>query len=140
MAKIRGTKELKRALRAAPADLREEALVEVTKSTKAMHSRAMAGFASAGRIASFWHGLAGMRRVTGLSRRLYRFSISKKMMKGRVGLLTARSEKRAFYLIIFLFGSPKQPARNVHEDAFEEERDVYILNQHEAIKRVVRKL
>jgi len=140
MAKVRGGKELRAALKKAPPALREEAMVEVEASTRATHARAMAGFATAGSIAPFWHGKPGMQRITGLSRRLYRWSVSKAKMHGRVGLLTPASERRAFYLRVFLFGSKDQPARNVHDDAFEEERDPYIENQERALERVLRKL
>lgn len=131
---------MKAALRRAPRHLQDEAMKEVEASTRAMHREAMAGFAIAARYAAFWHGQIGMRNITGTARRFYRWSVSRRMMRGRVGLLSRTAERRAFYLRFFLYGTRNQPARPVHDDAFEGEREVYIQRQAQALQRVVRRL
>ena len=140
MAKIRGSKELKAAIRRAGPDLRKEATAEVRKSTKQMHTTFMMLLNSAASYAAFWHGKPGMQNITGTARRSYRWSVSENRMSGRVGLLTPASERRAFHLGFFLYGTVHQPARNAHDDAFERERDVFIQNQGQALARVLRKI
>lgn len=140
MARVRGAKNVRAALRRAPQALRDEAIEEVTASTKRMHADAKGRFATAAAYGSFWHGKAGMQSITGTVRRLYRYSISKKMMRGRVGILSAASSRKAWYLRFFLFGTSRQPARNVHDDAFEAEKDVYTVNQSRALKRALSKV
>lgn len=114
--------------------------MEVRKSTKAMHDDAKRRFDSAASYAEFWHGKRGMQNITGRARRLYRWSVSRAKLLGRVGVLTPMSLRRVFYLSTFLYGSVNQPARPVHDDAFEAERDVYIQNQSRALRRVLRKI
>lgn len=140
MAKIRGSKELKAAIRRAGPDLRKEATAEVRKSTKQMHATFMLLLNSAASYAPLWHGKPGMQNITGTARRSYRWSISEKRMSGRVGLLSPAAERRAFHLGFFLYGTVHQPARNAHDDAFERERDVFIHNQGQALARVLRKI
>lgn len=140
MVKVHGTKELKRAIRRAPAVLQEEALKEVRKSTQSMYQGAKHGFDTASNYGAFYHGKAGMQSVTGAARRFYRWSVSKAALRGRVGLLTPRARKKAFYLRFFMDGTVNQPARPVHDDAFEAEREPYIQNQTRALKRVLTKI
>lgn len=140
MAKIRGAKELKAAIRRAGPDLRKEATDEVRKSTKQMHATFMMLLNSAASYAALWHGGLGMKNLTGTARRSYRYSVSERKMSGRVGLLSAASEKKAFHLGFFLYGTAHQPSRNAHDDAFERERDVFIYNQGQALARVLRKI
>lgn len=140
MAKITGAKELRSAIQRAGPDLRKEATAEVRKSTKAMHSSVMAKLASSASYAAFWHGGAGMQNITGTARRSYRHSVSERRMSGRVGLLSPSAEKSAFYLRFFFYGTSHQPSRNAHDDAFEQERDVFIHNQGKALERVLRKI
>lgn len=140
MAKIRGAKELRAAIRRAGPDLRKEATAEVRASTKRMHGTVMMLLGTAAIYAPLWHGKAGMQNITGIARRSYRYSVSENRMKGRVGLLSAAAESRAFYLRFFFYGSVHQPARNAHDDAFERERDVYIFNQGKALQRVLSRI
>jgi hypothetical protein len=140
MAKVRGAKDVRAAIQRAPVALQDEAVEEVTASTKRMYYDAKGRFATAAAYGSFWHGKAGMQNITGTVRRLYRFSVSKKMMRGRVGILSAASSRKAWYLRFFLYGTSRQPARNVHDDAFEAEKDVYTVNQTRALKRVITKV
>lgn len=141
MAKIRGAKELRAAIKRAGPALRKEATVEVRASTKRMHSRVMALLMTSGiAYAPHWHGGAAMQNITGTARRNYRYSVSERRMSGRVGLLSPAAERRAFHLGFYLYGTRHQPARNVHDDAFEDERDTFILNQGKALQRVLRQL
>lgn len=140
MAKIVGVKQVKRAIRRAGDELTEEALVEVRKSTKAMFDDARAGFDTAGDIAPLYHGQRGMQSVSGVARRFYRWSVSKARLSGRVGLLSERANRMAFYLRFFNDGTVNQPARPVHDNAFENERETFIGNQTEALDRVLRKV
>lgn len=137
MAKVRGAKELRAAIRKAGPALRKEATAEVRASTKRMHSTVMMLLSSAASYAPLHHGGLGMQNITGVARRSYRFSVSEKSMKGRVGLLSSAAENSAFYLRFFFYGTVHQPARNAHDDAFERERDVFIVNQTKALQRVV---
>lgn len=137
MAKIRGAKELRRDIRALPAELRAEATKEVRESTKRMHRRVMQLLASAAFYAPFWHGGAGMQDITGAARRSYRYSVIDKGMRGRVGQLSPTAQRNGFYLRFFFYGSRHQPARPAHDEAFEDERDVFIANQGAALKRVL---
>jgi len=105
-----------------------------------MHRTVMMLLSTAAAYAPLWHGKSGMQNITGNARRSYRYSVSETKMKGRVGLLSAATERRAFYLGFFFYGTSHQPARNAHDDAFERERDVFILNQGRALERVVRKI
>ncbi len=140
MAKTRGFRELRRRINRAPKVLQDEVLKEVRASTKRMHRDVIRKFETAASYAPFFHGEPGMRRVTGNARRFYRFSISKKRLLGRVGLLSRRAQKKAFYLHFFLYGTINQPARPVHDDQFEIEREVFYVNQKRALERVLPKL
>lgn len=140
MAKVRGSRELRAAIRRAPAELRDEALQEVRRSTKNMYDDAIRRLATASAYAPFEHGGAGMQSITGTVRRYYRWSVSKTRLSGRVGLLSTTAAKRAFYLRFFLDGTAHQPARPIHDDAFEAERDVYIANQKRAMDRIMRRV
>lgn len=140
MAKVRGAAAVRSTLRRMPKAIREEAIKEVRASTKRMHSQVMAMLATSSSYAAFWHGQPGMQNITGTARRAYRYSVSQTQMKGRVGLLSPAAERSAFYLRFFFYGSVHQPARPVHDDAFEEERDVFIQNQGRALERVLRML
>jgi hypothetical protein len=137
MAKIRGAKELRAAIKRAGPALRKEATAEVRASTKRMHGTVMMLLGTAAMYAPLYHGGAGMQNITGTARRSYRFSVSEARMSGRVGLLSAAAESRAFHLRFFFYGTVHQPARNAHDDAFERERDVFIDNQTKALQRVV---
>jgi len=137
MARVRGTKAIKAAIRRAGPALQDEALKEVRESSRRMYYDAQARFNIASAYAEFYHGKLGMQNITGNARRLYRWSISKKLLRGRVGILSPMSARRVFYLSIFLYGSINQPARPVHDDAFEAERDVYTQNQTRALRRVL---
>lgn len=130
----------KRALRRAGPEVQKEAFKEVERSTKAIYDKTMSGFDHAGAIAPLFHGKPGMRNISGKARRLYRWSISKKQMKGRVGLLTKRSSRRAFYLSFFMFGTATQAARPVHQIASDSEKDAFEAAQRAALRRVFRKL
>lgn len=140
MVKIRGAKEVRAAIRAAGPDLRREAGKEVQASTKRMHREAMQMFATAATFAPFWHGKDGMQSITGAARRAYRYSTTRDGLKGRVGLLSSAALGRAFYLRFFLYGTAHQPARNVHDLAFEGERDVFMVNQGHALENVLRRM
>lgn len=140
MAKIRGAKELRAAIKRAGPDLRAEATKEVRESTRRMHRKVMELFNSSAIYAAFWHGGAGMQNISGNARRAYRYSIADRGMKGRVGLLSGAAEANAFYLRFFLSGTRHQAARPVHDDAFEAERDVYINNQGKALDRVLARM
>lgn len=140
MAKVKGVRELRAVIRRAPRHLQEEVLKEVRASTKRMHRDAIKRFDTASRYAAFFHGGAGMRRVTGNVKRFYRQSVSKARLLGRVGLLSKKANQKAFYLRFFLYGTITQPARPVHDDAFEAERDTYIINQKRALKKALTKI
>ena len=139
-ARIIGGKELRAALMKAPADLREEAGAEVRASTKRMHRKAMELFNSAASFAPFWHGQPGMQNITGAARRAYRYSVVNKGLTGRVGVLTGAAMGKVPELRWFLFGTSRQPARNVHASAFEDERDVFFVNQRKALQSVLRRM
>lgn len=140
MARVRGAKAVRQAIRRAPREVRDEALVEVRKSTKSMYQDARVRFNTASAYAPFWHGGVGMRNITGTVRRYYRWSVSEKALVGRVGLISALANNRAFYLRFFLYGTENQPARDVHGDAFEKEREPYITNQTRALSRALSKV
>lgn len=140
MAKMRGAKELRAALKRAPDDLREEASKEVRESTKRMHRKVMQLLNSAASYAPFHHGGMGMQNITGAARRAYRYSVADKGLKGRVGLLSPAAEQRAFYLRFFLYGTSHQPSRNVHDTAFEGEREDFIVHQRKALESVLRRM
>lgn len=140
MVKISGARELRAAIKRAGPDLRAEAGREVKESTKRMHQEAMAGFATASAFAPFWHGKDGMQNISGAARRAYRQSVSRDGLTGRVGLLSSSALGKAFYLRFFLYGTSHQPARNVHDQAFEGERDAYVANQARAMTNVLRRM
>jgi hypothetical protein len=140
MARVRGVKAVRAAIKRAGPEVQEEALKEVRNSTRRMHRDAMARFNLASAYAEFWHGRPGMQNITGNARRLYRWSVSKAQLRGRVGVLSAASMRRVYYLWIFLYGSVNQPARPVHDDAFEAERDVYTANQTRMLRKVLRRV
>lgn len=135
--KIHGVREIRRAIRRAPPILQEEAMREVRESTRAMHRAAMIGFNTASKYAAFYHGKMGMQSLSGIARRSYRYSVSSKRLSGRVGLLSSTSASRAFYLYFFMYGTVNQPARPVHDDAFDGEKDRYIDEQTKALRRVL---
>lgn len=140
MVKISGARELRAAIKRAAPDIRAEAGKEVKASTKRMHQEAMAAFNTAASFAPFWHGKDGMQSITGAARRAYRQAVSRDGLRGRVGLLSTSAMEKAFYLRFFLYGTSHQPARNVHDLAFEDERDAYVANQAKALDRVLRRM
>lgn len=140
MAKIRGVREIRKAIHRAGPALEDEALEEVRKSSQAMYRAARANLDRASQFAPLYHGGAGMQNITGIARRNYRWSISKRQLKGRVGLLSSTANKKAFYLRFFNDGTVHQPARPFHDRAFEGERDTYLANQGVALRRVLAKL
>lgn len=144
MAKIRGAKELRAAIKAAGPDLRKQAGEEVKASTNRMHAKARLMMGSASSIAEFWHGKPGMQNITGAARKAYKKSVSRDGLTGKVGILGetagADSNMGALALRFFLFGSSHQPARNVHDAAFEDERDVFTHNQGKAMEAVLRRM
>lgn len=129
MAKVRGAKEVRRAIKRAGPEVQEMALKNVRKSAQQMHRDTMNGLETAAAYGPFYHGGLGMRRITGIFRRNYRWSISKTRLTGRVGFLSARAARAAFYASMFFYGTQTQPARPVHDDAFEANRESYIRNQ-----------
>lgn len=135
--RIHGVREIRRAIRRAPVVLQDEAMKEVRASTQAMHRAAMANFNTASKYAPLYHGKMGMQSLTGIARRSYRYSVSKKRLSGRVGLLSSTAASRAFYLYFFMYGTVNQPARPVHDDAFDGEKDHYIDAQTKALRRVL---
>lgn len=141
MVKIRGSKELRAALRKAPRDLKREAIKEVRNSTRRMHRAVLAMLMTSGATyAAHWHGLPQMQNLSGVARRNYRFSVSERRMSGRVGLLSSGAERAAFYLSFYFYGTVHQPARPVHDDAFEDERETFVSNQGRALAEVLRKM
>lgn len=137
MARIIGVNEVRRILRQLPPALKAEVMKEVRASTKKMHQDAMQGFATASKFAPFYHGKLGMQNITGAARRSYRYSVSETQLKGRVGQLSSGASRSAFYLRFFLYGTVNQPARPVHDVAFEKNRQPYIDNQTKALRRVL---
>lgn len=137
MARIIGIKELQAALKASPEFVRQEATKEVRASSTAMRAKVMELLASAASYAPLWHGQPGMLNVTGKARRNYRVSVVKGGLEGRVGLLTPAAEKAAPELRFFLYGTVHQPSRNAHDDAFEAERDPFIVRQEAALERAL---
>lgn len=113
---------------------------EVENSTRRMLSDARARLNTAASYAELYHGQQGMQNVTGQFRRLYRRSISKKQLKGRVGLLSSTSVARAPQVRWFNDGTINQPARPFHDDAFEAEEDRFIRNQAPALRRALTKV
>lgn len=105
-----------------------------------MLSDARARLNTAAQYAELYHGKPGMQNITGTFRRLYRRSISKKQLKGRVGLLSSTSVARAPQVRWFNDGTSHQPARPFHDDAFEAEEGPYITNQTRALRRVLTKI
>lgn len=140
MAKIHGAKELRAAIRRAEPMLRDEATKEVRASTIRMHRKVKELLNSAASYAPLYHGGPGMQNITGVARRSYRYSVTDKGMTGRVGLLSSKAESSAFYLRFFFYGTSHQPSRNAHDDAFEDERDVFVVNQQAALNRVISRL
>ena len=140
MARVRGGAQVRAALKRAPARLREEALEEVIASSKRMHDRAMRVFDTASSYARFYHGRTGMQNISGNARRYYRRTVSRATLVGRVGLLSGAANRNAFYLRYFNDGTSNQPARPVHDDAFEAEREAYIQAQTKALASVLKRL
>lgn len=140
MAKIRGAKALRAAIKRAPEDLRKEATAEVRASTKRMHRKVMELLGTAASFAPLHHGGAGMQDISGIARRSYRYSVVEKGMRGRVGLLSSAAEGKAFYLRFFFHGTSHQPSRNAHDAAFEDERDTFMVEQGRALERVLRRM
>lgn len=140
MARIRGAEDVRKAIRKAGPELQRQALEEVRASSKKMHQDAMAGLDTAASYAALYHGKPGMQNITGTFRRFYRWSVSPTKMKGRVGFLSARAAHKAFYAKWFFYGSANQPARPVHDDAFEANREPYIKAQSVALRAVLARL
>jgi len=146
MARIRGAKELRADLKRLPEALREEAMKPVKASTVRMHRRVMELLNSASSLAPFYHGLPGMQDVdtplhpAGSARKSYRYSIVNKGLTGRVGQLSPGAERAGFHLYFFLNGTSHQPARPVHDIAFEEERNLFASAQQKALLNVLSRL
>lgn len=140
MAKVRGAQDVRRAIKRAGPELEKQALQEVRKSSKRMYDDTMSGLNTASEYARFYHGGVGMQQLTGLFRRNYRWSISKRKLTGRVGFLSARAARAAYYAKWFFYGSENQPARPVHDDAFEANREPYIKAQTVALRSVLTRI
>ena len=136
----RSQEDKRRAIKRAGPELQRQALEEVKTSSKKMYDTTMAGLNSAATYGSFYHGKPGMQSITGIFRRNYRWSISKARMTGRVGFLSAKAARSAFYAKWFFYGSENQPARPVHDDAFEANREPYIKAQSVALRAVLARL
>ena len=140
MARVRGVKAIRAAIRAAPEELQEQAFEQVEISTKRMYRDVMQGLNIASQYAEFHHGETGMRDITGIARRTYKYSLGRRSLKVRVGLLSSAAFKQAIHLQYFFKGTPTQPARPVHDDVFEGEREVYYRNQQAALDAVMRQV
>lgn len=140
MGKVRGAKEVRKAIRKAGPEIERQALEEVRDASRKMYQDTMNGLNTAAAYAPLYHGKPGMQNITGLFRRNYRWSISRAKLKGRVGFLSARAARNAFYAKWFFYGSENQPARPVHDDAFEANRELYIRAQSVALRAVLARL
>lgn len=139
MAKIRGAKETRAAIRKLPADLREEAAQPVKSSTDRMYADVQDRLAHAGEIAPLYHGGPGMQNITGAAKRAYKKRITRDGLTGQVGILKNEGDG-ALALRIFFTGSVHQPARNVHDPAEEAERETFFREQSRVLPRVLAKL
>ncbi|MCG8668917.1 MAG: hypothetical protein MI867_05850 [Pseudomonadales bacterium] len=140
MARVRGADDVRKAIRRAGPELQRQALEEVKAHSQKMYQDTMAGLDTAASYGTFYHGKPGMQNITGIFRRNYRWSVSKAKLKGRVGFLSARAARKAFYAKWFFYGSENQPARPVHDDAFEANREPYIKAQSVALRAVLARL
>lgn len=131
---------MRRAIRRAPQELQDEALVEVRRSAKKMHDSAKAKLNVASKFAPLWHGKIGMQNITGVFRRNYRWSVAKRSLRARVGVITPAAARKAPQIYWFNNGTVNQPARPFHDEAFEGEREPYIQNQKAALNSVLNKL
>lgn len=140
MAKVRGVNEVRKAIRRAGPEVQNMALEQVKKSSQQMHRDTMFGLETASSYAQFYHGGVGMQRLTNFFRRNYRWSISKSRLTGRVGFLSARAARSAFYASFFFYGTQNQPARPVHDDAFEANREPYIRAQTAGLRAALARI
>lgn len=140
MVRIRGAEDVRKAIRKAGPELQRQALEEVRVASKQMYDDTMTRLANAAAYAPLYHGKPGMQDITGIFRRNYRWSVSPTKMKGRVGFLSAQAARKAFYAKWFFYGSDNQPARPVHDDAFEANREPYIKAQSVALRAVLARL
>jgi len=139
MARIRGAKETRAAIRRLPKAMRDEAAKPVKTSTERMYDDVRDRLAHAGEIAPLYHGKPGMQNITGAARRAYKKQLSRDGLTGRVGILKNEGDG-ALHLRIFFTGSVHQPARNVHDPAFELESEHFFRDQELALRRVLEQL
>lgn len=137
MGKLRGTAGLKKELRAMGLDVADRAVEPIRKHTKEMRAEVMARLNA---YDDFHHGQKGFQNKTGNLRRFYRSSVSRKMLVGRVGLISKTAQAKAGRQAHFLFyGSSRQPARPAHDEVFELHEQEYIADQEKVLRDILRR-
>ena len=115
--RITGVREYRAALKFASPHLRDRVLEAIRATTIAVHARGKANIASM------------TTRRTGELSRLYRRSVSKKTLRGRVGYLSAASRGKVFYARFVHDGTASTgfgkgiTARPFHDNAVEAEHE-----------------
>lgn len=112
MSKMTGVKEMRRALRRLPDDLKTGVVEAIKETTKGVHERGKANID------------AMTIRRSGLLFREYRRSVAPKQLRGRVGYLSATARAVVYYARFINDGTAKMEARPFHTNAVEAEREL----------------
>lgn len=125
---IRGVRARRRAIRALPQALKDEAAATLEDTTAAVHAAGQANYDT----------MIVSRSGTG--RRLYRRSVNRKALAGRVGYLSKKSQARAFYIRFLHDGTVHIAAKPFHDMAVESESGNYQDQMRAALARALRGL
>lgn len=129
LSKIIGVAEARQALRNAPKYIRFLAADVIEDVIKSTHLDAKANMNS-----------MGIKKKSGNLSRFYRRSINKKKLTGRVGLLSSRARKKAFYARFINDGTEKMTARPFHTAAVEKNDAKFLSDSINVLRKVGLKL
>ena len=116
MTRMKGIRQMRRALKRLPDDLKDQVRKEMQITLDGVHARGRANIAA-------MIPKAGNDVRTGNLKRLYRKSKVGKALKGRVGYLSRASFRKAWYARFVNDGTVKMTARPFHTNAVEAEKE-----------------
>lgn len=123
-----GARRFQAAIRKAPDDLKKIVADELRETVNAVHAKGRANLA------------AMVTPRSGALERNYRKSLSKKTLTGRVGYLSAKAKRAAFYARFINDGTRKMAARPFHTNAVESEKEQHQRRMLRARDTVLREI
>lgn len=140
MAKIKGVRAVRAALKKAPPELRKQVGEVVESAVKSVHTQAKANL-------SAWIGtspratvtVSGKQEPRRLLRRLYRMSVSKSALNGRVGYLSKETRAKAYYARFVHDGTAHSASHPFHQNAVDAVKPDFNADARSALKSALDK-